>query len=95
MTYEQVIAVAKQHKGKVLQTIRGKEFTVDVEPKRLIFTPGTKSPWPSYPKETHRFLDRFNQSRNYAPSAYQDISVNASYYLILIHLAEGQLDDLR
>lgn len=87
MTYEELIALARRLEGEELETVSGKRFTVGVSDVEHCpyFTPASSGyPQTDGRKAAERFLARYNATGSLRPSAYADVTRNASYYVGLV-----------
>jgi hypothetical protein len=87
VTYEELLALARRHVGRNLETVTGKKFTVGIYRDGLFFTPASSGYGQSDGrKAAERFLARFNESGSLRPGDYADVTRNASYLIgLLIH----------
>ncbi len=79
-------AFAKTLEGRTLPThVRGCAFRVEVTSTGLIFTPeSTGKPRPQQDKHIGRVLQRFRETGSLRQSKYHDLTVNASYLMVII-----------
>jgi hypothetical protein len=85
VTYAQLLETAHRVQGKVLQTVTGKEFTVGVYLDCPFFVPVSSGLGRSDGrKAAERFLERYNKTGSLTPADYQDVTRNASYFVILV-----------
>jgi hypothetical protein len=82
MTYQQLLALARRHEGKTLETVTGKKFKVGVYLDCPFFTPASSGRGQSDGrKAAERFLARFNEIGSLRPGDYADVTRNASYFI--------------
>lgn len=94
MTYDELLDAARRSQGKTLKTWQGREFKVGIRRKEFksgisrelpFFTPASTGVGRSDGrKAAERFLSRFNETGSTSPGDYQDVTRNASYYVILV-----------
>ena len=86
ITLQGLRAFARSLHGMELQTkARGKRFRFLVEDHGFTYVPMTsQEPRPQNNKNIEAVLDRYNQSGSLRPGDYADISVYASYLLVVI-----------
>ncbi len=93
MTYDELVAVARDLDGQALETVTGKRFTVGVYLDCPFFTPESTGLGRSDGrKAAERVVERFNRTGSLRPSDYQDISRNASYFAPLLEIAQDRSD---
>lgn len=91
MTYEELVAVARDLEGQALETVTGKRFTVGVYLDCPFFTPESTGLGRSDGrKAAERVVERFNRSGSLRPGDYADITRNASYFVPLLEAAQGR-----
>jgi len=90
MTYDELLALARQCEGETLETVTGKKFTVGVALDCPFFTPAS-SGWGQSDgrKAAERFLERYNETGSLRPGDYSKVTRNASYYVGLLAHAEA------
>ena len=88
VTYDELIELARAHRGAVLHTTkRGKPFSVAVDRDRLVFTPeSTGKPRPESRKGAQAFLDRYNATGSMRPGDYTNDNHNPAYFCALVQL---------
>ena len=85
MTYEELLALARQYAGRRLETVRGTKFTVGVYMDCPYFVPESTGLGRSDGrKAAERFLARYNDIGSIRPVDYSDVTRNASYFIGLI-----------
>ena len=85
MTYDELLALARRSRGRKLETVTGKKFTVDVYRDCPFFTPASSGYGQSDGrKAAERFLARFNETGSLRPGDYTDVTRNASYFVGLL-----------
>lgn len=86
VSYETLIRFAKTLDGQTLHTdARGKEFRLHVIENGLTYTPSSTGRLRNDPEMVVcRVLDRYNQTGSLRPGDYQDLTMNASYLLVII-----------
>ena len=85
MTYDELLALARDLADQPLETVTGREFTVGIYRDSLVFTPASSGLGQSDGrKAAERFLARFNESGSLRPGDYADVTRNASYLIGLI-----------
>ena len=90
MTYEELLALARQYAGRRLETVRGTKFTVGVYMDCPYFVPESTGLGRSDGrKAAERFLARYNDIRSIRPGDYSDVTRNASYFIGLITKSGG------
>jgi hypothetical protein len=90
MTYEDLLALARELEGQPVSTVTGRTFTVRVYRDSLVFTPTSSGLGQSDGrKAAERFLVRYNEGGSLRPGDYGDISRNASYLVGLILAGRG------
>jgi hypothetical protein len=91
MTYEELLATARQCEGETLETVTGRPFTVGVGVEGCpFFTPASSGfSQTDGRKAAERFLARYNEIGSLRPGAYADVTRNASYYVALVARAQG------
>jgi hypothetical protein len=87
MTYEELLDLARAAKGRELETVTGKKFTVGIYLDCPFFTPASSGYGQSDGrKAAERFLARYNESGSLRPGDYADVTRNASYFIgMLLH----------
>lgn len=89
MTYDELLAMAKDAKDRVFLTTTGKEFTVGVYMDCPFFVPVSTGLGRSDGRRAvERFLERYNKIQSVRPSDYQDVTRNASYLVALVQQGE-------
>jgi hypothetical protein len=82
MTYEEMLDLARAAKGRELETVTGKKFTVGIYLDCPFFTPASSGYGQSDGrKAAERFLARYNESGSLRPGDYTDVTRNASYFI--------------
>ena len=85
MTYDDLVAMADRLKGRRLETVTGKGFTVGVAVGCPYFTPESSGYGQSDGrKAAERFIDRYNATGSLRPGDYADVTRNASYFIGMI-----------
>ena len=85
MTYEELLALARRCRGRTLETVTGKQFTVGVYMDSLVFTPASSGFAQSDGrKAAERFLQRYNETASLRPGDYAAVTRNASYLVALV-----------
>ena len=85
MTYDELLALARQFEDQPIATVTGRTFTVGVYRDSLVFTPSSSGLGQSDGrKAAERFLARFNDIHSLRPGDYADVSRNASYLIGLL-----------
>jgi len=85
VTYEELVALARQYAGHRLETVKGTRFTVGVYMDCPFFVPESTGLGRSDGrKAAERFLARYNDIGSLRPSDYGDLTRNASYFIGLI-----------
>ncbi len=85
MTYETLLAMAKDGRNKTYQTASGQEFRIDVFNDCPFFIPSSSGLGRSDGRRAaERFVERFNETGSPRPADYRDVTRNASYFLALI-----------
>ena len=85
MTYDELLALARQLEGRTLETVTGRCFTVGTYLDSPVFTPASSGIGQSDGrKAAERFLDRYNRSGSLRPGDYADVTRNASYFIGMI-----------
>src|SRR5215211_2863596 len=85
MTYDELLALARDLADRPLTTVTGREFTVATYLDSLVFTPASSGLGQSDGRRAQeRFLARYNETGSLRPSEYADISRNASYLIGLL-----------
>jgi hypothetical protein len=85
VNYQQLLALARQHTGQRLETVRGTKFTVGVYMDCPVFVPESTGLGRSDGrKAAERFLVRYNDTGSLHPGDYSDVTRNASYFIGLI-----------
>ena len=85
MTYEELLALARQHEGAMLETVTGKRFSVGIYLDCPFFTPESSGNGQSDGrKAAERFLARYNATGSLRPGDYADVTRNASYFIGLL-----------
>jgi hypothetical protein len=85
VTYEELLALARQYAGRRLETVRGTKFTVGVYMDCPYFVPESTGLGRSDGrKAAERFLARYNDIGSIRPGDYSDVTRNSSYFIGLI-----------
>ena len=85
MTYDELLAAARDLADHPLLTVTGREFTVGIHRDSLVFTPASSGIGQSDGRRAaERLLARFNQTGSLRPGDYAEVSRNASYLIGLI-----------
>jgi hypothetical protein len=88
MTYEELLALARRHEGRTLETVTGKRFTVGIYRDCPFFTPASSGYGQSDGrKAVERFLQRYNEIGSLRPGDYATVTRNASYLVALVREA--------
>jgi hypothetical protein len=91
VTYDDLLAIARQFEGKTLETVTGKRFKVGISPNELFFTPESSGYGQSDGRRAHeRFVERYNETGSLRPSDYAKVSRNATYLIGLL-IAAGAI----
>jgi len=89
MTYDDLLAAARQCEGRTLETVAGRRFRVGVYLDCPFFTPESSGRGQSDGrKAAERFVARYNEIGSPRPGDYAKVTRNASYFIGLI-LATG------
>ena len=89
MTYDELLALARDLRDQPLETVTGRMFTVGVYLDSLVFTPASSGIGQSDGrKAAERFLARYNQTGSLRPSDYGDVTRNASYLVAVVRRAQ-------
>lgn len=90
LTYDDLVELARRSKGKRLETVTGKAFTVGIaRTGEIFFTPASSGYGQSDGrKAAERFLARYNESGSLRPGDYGGVTRNASYFIGM--LLEGK-----
>ncbi len=85
MTYDELLAMARDLADRPLTTVSGREFTVGIYRDSLVFIPASSGIGQSDGrKAAERFLVRYNETGSLHPGDYSKLSRNASYLIGLI-----------
>lgn len=85
MTYDELLGLGRRLRDQPLETVTGREFTVDVYLDSLVFTPASSGVGQSDGrKAAERFLERYNATGSLRPGDYGDVTRNASYLVGLV-----------
>jgi hypothetical protein len=85
MTYDDLIAAARQCEGRTLETVTGRRFRVGVYLDCPFFTPESTGRGQSDGrKAAERFVARYNEIGSLRPGDYSKVARNASYFIGLI-----------
>ncbi|HVT11291.1 MAG TPA: hypothetical protein VHE55_03415 [Fimbriimonadaceae bacterium] len=91
LTYEQLLATARSLNGRILQTVTGKEFQVGVYLDCPFFIPLSTGQGRSDGRlAAERFVGRYNEIGSVRPADYQDLTRNASYFVVLAEIASRE-----
>lgn len=93
LTYEGLMELARTFRGRELETVTGRKFTVGVSGGEYCpyFTPASSGYGQTDGrKAAERFVARFNELRSFRPSDYGAATRNASYYVGLLLAAERE-----
>ena len=94
MTYEELLAFARRHEGRTLETVTGKPFRVGIYLDSLVFVPeSTGLGRTEGRKGAERFVARYNQIGSLRPGDYAGISRDASYLVALVEAAADEDPD--
>ncbi|MEX1172355.1 MAG: hypothetical protein WEG56_07055 [Chloroflexota bacterium] len=94
MTYEQLLALARDLEDVPLTTVTGRAFTVSTYLDSLVFTPASSGLGQSDGRRAaERFLERYNATGSLRPGDYSDVTRNASYLVGLLRVAQGRKRD--
>jgi len=87
LSYDGLLALARDAEGKVLETVTGKKFTVGIYRDGLFFTPASSGYGQADGRPpTERFIERFNETGSLRPGDYSGVTRNASYLIgLLMH----------
>ena len=85
MTYEELLAIARAHEGKTLETVAGRRFRVGIFRDSVVVTPESSG----YPQSDGRaagekFVERYNRMGSLHPGHYARVTRNASYYVAVL-----------
>jgi hypothetical protein len=76
--------------GQRLETLhRRKPFRLQVEDKGFRYTPESGKSRLQQWKYIQNVLDRFNEIRSFSPGDYKNLTMNAAYLLVIIHIRNG------
>lgn len=90
MTYDDLMAMADRLRGRRLETVTGKGFTVGVAVGCPYFTPESSGYGQSDGrKAAERFVERYTATGSLRPGDYADVTRNASYFIGMILADEG------
>jgi hypothetical protein len=90
VTYDELMALARDQADQPLTTVTGLAFTVGTYRDSLVFTPASSGIGQSDGrKAAERFLARFNRTGSLRPGDYSDVTRNASYLIGLL-MASGE-----
>jgi hypothetical protein len=94
LTYDGLLARARQLEGQSLKTVSGKPFTVGISrTDEIFFTPASSGWGQTEGRKGHqRFVERFNEIGSLQPKDYSDVSRNASYLIGLLSADEEATD---
>lgn len=89
MTYEELLDLAKAAKGRELETVTGKRFTVGVYRDAPFFTPASSGYGQADGRPAmERFIERYNETGSLRPGDYAGVTRNASYFIGLLLAAD-------
>ena len=89
MTYDELLAIAREFEGRTLETITGTRFKVGVYRDCAFFTPESTGRGQTDGRAAHeRFVTRYNQIGSPRPGDYSTVTRNASYLVALIAAAD-------
>ena len=89
MTYDELLAMARQCEGRTLETVTGRRFRVGVYLDCPFFTPESTGRGQSDGhKAAERFVARYNEIGSLRPGDYSKVTRNASYFIGLILATE-------
>jgi hypothetical protein len=91
LTYDELLRLARVAEGEMLETIRGRQFTVGIYRDGLFFTPAS-SGWGQADgrKPVERFIERYNKTGSLQPGDYGKLTRNASYLVGLLRWAQAR-----
>lgn len=96
MTYEELLDLARQYRGKRLETVKGMKFTVGIYKDCPYFVPESTGLGRSDGrKAAERFVARYSDTGSLRPTDYSDLTRNASYFIGLIRKIESRKHALR
>jgi hypothetical protein len=85
MTYKEMVTLAHSLKGRELETVTGKRYTVGVYMDCPFFMPVSTGLGRSDGRPAaERFLARYNETGSLRPRDYQDVTRNSSYFVGLM-----------
>jgi len=90
MTYDDLLALARQYEGKTLKTVTGKRFRVGIYRDCAFFTPESSGYGQSDGRAAaERFVARYNAIGSLRPGDYSRVTRNASYYVAVLRAADS------
>ena len=90
MTYDDLLAIARQFEGQTLETVTGTRFKVGVYRDCAFFTPASTGRGQTDGRAAHeRFVQRYNRIGSPRPGDYARVTRNASYLVALVAAAES------
>ena len=90
MTYDDLLALARQYEGKTLKTVTGKRFRVGIYRDCAFFTPESSGYGQSDGRAAgERFAARYTATGSLRPGDYSRVTRNASYYIALLPAADS------
>jgi len=85
MTYEELLALAREFEGHTLETVTGRRYRVGVYLDCPSFTPESSGYGQSDGRRAvERFVERYNETGSLRPGDYAKVSRNASYLIGLL-----------
>jgi hypothetical protein len=89
LTYKELLELAKAAKGRQLETVTGKPFTVGVYGEGPFFTPASSGYGQADGRKAmERFIERYNETGSLRPGDYAGVTRNASYFIGLLLAAD-------
>jgi hypothetical protein len=89
VTYEELLELASAAKGRELETVTGKRFTVGVYRDGPFFTPASSGYGQADGRRAmERFIERYNETGSLRPGDYAEVTRNASYFIGLLLAAD-------
>jgi hypothetical protein len=90
MTYDELLAFARENRGRTLETVTGRPFRVSTYLDSIVFVPESTGIGRSDGRKAQeRFVSRYSEIHSMRPGDYADVSRNASYLLALTHAFEA------
>jgi hypothetical protein len=91
LTYERLLALAREAEGATLETVTGKKFTVGIYRDAPFFTPASSGYGQADGRPpVERFVERYNQIGSLRPGDYGKLTRNASYLVGLLRWAQSR-----